>query len=54
MERTINIGDMVIHKSHGAIGKVVEFNTFNSVEYAFVKTQRGVIFHEPVYEWKKI
>lgn len=55
MEKEIKIGDFVIHKFHGAIGRVVMIDTSSdSVEYAFVKTGSGNTLHEPISEWARV
>lgn len=55
MGKEIKIGDFVIHKFHGAIGRVVMIDTpSDSVEYAFVKTGSGNTLHEPISEWARV
>lgn len=55
MQREFEIGDYVIHKSLGIIGKVIEFYVASdSVEHTMVRIALNGKYHAPTFEWAKI
>lgn len=59
MQREFEIGDYVIHKSLGIIGKAVDFYETSdleehTVEHTVVRIAANGKYHAPTCEWAKI
>lgn len=55
MQREFEIGDYVIHKSLGIIGKAIGFYmTSEMVEHTMVEIALKGKYHAPTSEWAKI